>query len=136
MCFYARKLLLNGGVLWKWRIGKKFPCINWKIFSCFVCFSQRTPTFSTAETYVSGVENVGLAGGKHKQCRRFSPFMIRRFQISLLARRISRLPPGGPGSRSTVNPAAWNILLTTPLAQYVVRMPPGFICRYRWSKRD
>ena len=30
---------------------------------------------------------------------------------------ISLLPPGGPGRRSTMNPAACNILLTTPLAQ-------------------
>ena len=33
------------------------------------------------------------------------------------ARSISRFPPGGPGRRSTINPAACNIRLTTPLAQ-------------------
>lgn len=34
-----------------------------------------------------------------------------------VARNISRFPPGGPGRRSTVNPAVCSILLTTPLAQ-------------------
>ena len=35
----------------------------------------------------------------------------------LRARNISRLPPGGPGKRSTTNPAVCNILRITPLAQ-------------------
>lgn len=48
-----------------------------------------------------------------RNCSRFPYFWSGR----TLARRISLLPPGGPGSRSTVKPAACNILLTTPFAQ-------------------
>lgn len=39
------------------------------------------------------------------------------------ALKISRLPPGGPGRRSTVKPAVCSIRRITPLAQYVVRIP-------------
>ena len=60
-------------------------------------------------------------------CRIFGLFLLILFYLFLFsflrsyscfrARSISRFPPGGPGRRSTMNPAACNIRLTTPLAQ-------------------
>lgn len=45
--------------------------------------------------------------------------------LPLTALRISRFPPMGPGSLSTVNPARCILLLTSPLAQYVLKTPLG-----------
>lgn len=61
-------------------------------------------------------------------------FLCMAHSFVLDARSISRLPPGGPGRRSTLNPMACKSLRITPFAQYVVSMPLLFMAAYMCRK--